>query len=95
MGSLRNPSLTLLPTIPSLENVIKSKFITNLAFPEPKFASLQRKSGIYCKLSGHGTQDNPISNSTITKSKKNSVEEYNIAMKKMMRNPYEYHHDLG
>ncbi|GMP61373.1 hypothetical protein CsSME_00023868 [Camellia sinensis var. sinensis] len=23
------------------------------------------------------------------------MEEYNIAMKKMMRNPYEYHHDLG
>ncbi|XP_048495240.1 phosphoglucan phosphatase LSF2, chloroplastic [Beta vulgaris subsp. vulgaris] len=95
MGSLRNPSLTLLPTIPSLENGIKSKFISNLAFPESKFASLQRKSGIYCKLSGDGTQDNLISNSTITKSKKSSVEEYNIAMKKMMRNPYEYHHDLG
>lgn len=23
------------------------------------------------------------------------MEEYNIAMKRMMRNPYEYHHDLG
>ncbi|KAL6533026.1 Phosphoglucan phosphatase lsf2, chloroplastic [Orobanche minor] len=23
------------------------------------------------------------------------MEDYNIAMKKMMRNPYEYHHDLG
>ncbi|CAN6565307.1 unnamed protein product [Malus baccata var. baccata] len=27
-------------------------------------------------------------------SSKNTMEEYNTAMKKMMRNPYEYHHDL-
>lgn len=26
---------------------------------------------------------------------KNKMEDYNTAMKKMMRNPYEYHHDLG
>jgi len=23
------------------------------------------------------------------------MEDYNTAMKRMMRNPYEYHHDLG
>lgn len=25
----------------------------------------------------------------------NKMEDYNTAMKRMMRNPYEYHHDLG
>ncbi|KAL7107522.1 hypothetical protein ACP275_06G059800 [Erythranthe tilingii] len=29
------------------------------------------------------------------RSSKRSTEDYNLAMKKMMRNPYEYHHDLG
>ncbi|CAI8598747.1 unnamed protein product [Vicia faba] len=37
-----------------------------------------------------------LSESGIEVSKsKDMMEEYNIAMKSMMRNPYEYHHDLG
>ncbi|GMP40078.1 hypothetical protein CsSME_00010656 [Camellia sinensis var. sinensis] len=39
-----------------------------------------RSSKVSCMLS-----ENPTT----------KMEEYNIAMKKMMRNPYEYHHDLG
>ncbi|GFQ04398.1 phosphoglucan phosphatase lsf2 chloroplastic [Phtheirospermum japonicum] len=30
-----------------------------------------------------------------TSSSKGKMDDYNTAMKKMMRNPYEYHHDLG
>ncbi|CAK8567791.1 unnamed protein product [Lathyrus sativus] len=45
-----------------------------------------RVNKICCKLSESGTE--------VSKSK-DMMEEYNIAMKSMMRNPYEYHHDLG
>lgn len=55
-----------------------------------------KSSKIYCKLPGtesSGIEQNPTSrrpNSSGTK-----MEDYNVAMKRMMRNPYEYHHDLG
>ncbi|GAU24453.1 hypothetical protein TSUD_319300 [Trifolium subterraneum] len=52
-----------------------------------------RKNKICCKLSESGIEENPTTN-RVSKSK-DMMEEYNIAMKKMMRNPYEYHHDLG
>ncbi|XP_054789286.1 LOW QUALITY PROTEIN: phosphoglucan phosphatase LSF2, chloroplastic [Prosopis cineraria] len=48
---------------------------------------------IFCGLPDSGTEKNPASR--MASNSKNRVEEYNIAMKKMMRNPYEYHHDLG
>ncbi|KAI9102218.1 hypothetical protein K1719_023728 [Acacia pycnantha] len=48
---------------------------------------------IFCKLSESGIEEN--STSRRASNSKNRMEEYNIAMKKMMRNPYEYHHDLG
>jgi hypothetical protein len=52
-----------------------------------------RINKICCKLSESGIEDNPTTK-RVSKSK-DMMEEYNIAMKKMMRNPYEYHHDLG
>ncbi|GMH27105.1 hypothetical protein Nepgr_028948 [Nepenthes gracilis] len=45
-----------------------------------------------CKVSKSGCQENSSSSSAANKSR---MEEYNISMKRMMRNPYEYHHDLG
>jgi hypothetical protein len=50
------------------------------------------RTGIHCKLSG--VEDNPTGKN-LSLSSTNRMEEYNIAMKRMMRNPYEYHHDLG
>lgn len=52
-----------------------------------------RLNKIYCNLSESEIEENPRSQ-ILTKSK-NKMEEYNTAMKRMMRNPYEYHHDLG
>lgn len=40
-----------------------------------------------------GIEKNPTSSRP--SNSKNTIEEYNTAMKRMMRNPYEYHHDLG
>ncbi|KAG5045902.1 hypothetical protein JHK86_015308 [Glycine max] len=57
-----------------------------------------RPSPIRCnKLSESGIEENPTITSTSKRPSKNKdrMEEYNIAMKRMMRNPYEYHHDLG
>ncbi|KAK3004493.1 hypothetical protein RJ639_018756 [Escallonia herrerae] len=45
---------------------------------------------ISCKSSESGIQENPKSKS----GSGTKMEEYNTAMKRMMRNPYEYHHDL-
>ncbi|KAK8643223.1 hypothetical protein V6N13_012529 [Hibiscus sabdariffa] len=62
----------------------------------PKKQSKMGGPRIICKMSetGTGIDDNPR-NSKISVGSKNRMEEYNIAMKRMMRNPYEYHHDLG
>ncbi|XP_058786605.1 phosphoglucan phosphatase LSF2, chloroplastic-like [Vicia villosa] len=49
---------------------------------------------ICCKLSESGIEESPVTKKVSTKSK-DMMEQYNIAMKSMMRNPYEYHHDLG
>ncbi|RDX93833.1 Phosphoglucan phosphatase LSF2, chloroplastic [Mucuna pruriens] len=52
-----------------------------------------RLSPICCKVSESGIEENPTSKKA---SKiKNRMEEYNITMKRMTRNPYDYHHDLG
>ncbi|KAJ9160428.1 hypothetical protein P3X46_025829 [Hevea brasiliensis] len=49
---------------------------------------------INCKLSDSGIQKKPATKD-VSLSSRNRMEDYNIAMKRMMRNPYEYHHDLG
>ena len=51
-------------------------------------------SMVSSKLSESSIEEkNPTSNGV--SDSKSRMEEYNIAMKRMMRNPYEYHHDLG
>ncbi len=51
---------------------------------------------VSCKLSGSGIEESPKNqDQKASGSSKKRMEEYNIAMKRMMRNPYEYHHDLG
>lgn len=61
------------------------KHISPCSFTVPLNYSV-RVNKICCKLSESGIE--------VSKSK-DMMEEYNIAMKNMMRNPYEYHHDLG
>lgn len=56
-------------------------------------APIRLNNGITCKLPDSGIDESPTSK-RISNSK-NRMAEYNIAMKNMMRNPYEYHHDLG
>ncbi|XP_010252103.1 PREDICTED: phosphoglucan phosphatase LSF2, chloroplastic [Nelumbo nucifera] len=53
--------------------------------------SLSETNTISCKMSQSGIEEN----STNRRSSKSRMDEYNIAMKRMMRNPYEYHHDIG
>lgn len=92
MGSVTNiwycsPSILIAP--------IEGKRMCNLLVSISKNAWKSRK--IYCKLpeteSSSGIQQNPTSRRPNSSS--NKMEEYNTAMKRMMRNPYEYHHDLG
>ncbi|XP_062154732.1 phosphoglucan phosphatase LSF2, chloroplastic [Alnus glutinosa] len=91
MGSVSNgwfcsPSVLIAP--------IENKRMCNFAVSISKNAL--KSSKICCKLPGtesSGIEQNPTSrrpNSSGTK-----IEDYNVAMKRMMRNPYEYHHDLG
>ncbi|KAL3837809.1 hypothetical protein ACJIZ3_022400 [Penstemon smallii] len=52
-------------------------------------------SKIFAKLPDSGTEAKKSGNRVSISDSNYKMEEYNIAMKKMMRNPYEYHHDLG
>lgn len=61
------------------KNTSKSGRIYSKQLPEIESTEIEQKP-----------TNRGASNSSGTK-----LEEYNIAMKKMMRNPYEYHHDLG
>ncbi|KAJ6841783.1 phosphoglucan phosphatase LSF2, chloroplastic [Iris pallida] len=56
------------------------KFTKNREF----FTKDRGKDGIFCAISESGRFES-----------KGKMEDYNTAMKRMMRNPYEYHHDLG
>ncbi|KAL4576079.1 hypothetical protein LXL04_012167 [Taraxacum kok-saghyz] len=47
---------------------------------------------VYCKATQNDIDGTPQSRQSSTNHK---MEDYNTAMKRMMRNPYEYHHDLG
>ncbi|XP_020979307.1 phosphoglucan phosphatase DSP4, chloroplastic-like, partial [Arachis ipaensis] len=50
------------------------------------------------KLSESGIDEKkhkPSTSNTAASKSKDGMEDYNFAMKRMMRNPYEYHHDLG
>lgn len=95
MATLGNPCISLLQAVPSLENDMKIKVSgTNLCLPGRKAPTLKSKTGIFCTLSGDRVEEKPTRNSTMTRHK-DRMEDYNTAMKRMMRNPYEYHHDLG
>lgn len=98
MGTLSLPSRYLFAVArASLENddFYKSKYhkksAPNLVFSNPVYSRWNR---IYCTLRESGIEENPNSKRGAA-SPTNRMEEYNIAMKRMMRNPYEYHHDLG
>ncbi|ESQ48940.1 hypothetical protein EUTSA_v10021258mg [Eutrema salsugineum] len=56
--------------------------------------NLGRAAAVSCKISGSGVGENPGTNG-VSLSSKNKMEDYNTAMKRLMRSPYEYHHDLG
>ncbi|KAK4433546.1 Phosphoglucan phosphatase LSF2, chloroplastic [Sesamum alatum] len=53
-----------------------------------------RFAEISCKLPESESETERNRSVSISESR-SKMEEYNIAMKNMMRNPYEYHHDLG
>lgn len=52
---------------------------------------LLKFGNVSCKVTETGIEENPTSKGEGS----NKMEDYNTAMKRMMRNPYEYHHDLG
>ena len=81
---------------PPETELFSEKKKSSFNFMLPKNHSKMGSTGIFCKLSEteSGIDDNPT-NRKLSVRPKNKMEEYNTAMKRMMRNPYEYHHDLG
>lgn len=61
------------------------KFTRNFDGPSSK---ISRNKAIYCLIEENRSETGRLSS-------KGRVEDYNTSMKRMMRNPYEYHHDLG
>lgn len=79
--------------VPFLNKVMKKKMMTtSLSVGVPAlFVSRNSYGGaVYCKQQSESGIETRGAHSP-----KNRMEEYNIAMRNMMRNPYEYHHDLG
>ncbi|KAB2031299.1 hypothetical protein ERO13_D05G280900v2 [Gossypium hirsutum] len=81
---------------PSQTELFPANFKCRFNSKLPKKQSKMGAPRIFCNLSETetGVDDNPR-NSKVSVRSKNRMEEYNTAMKKMMRNPYEYHHDIG
>ncbi|KAL0321775.1 UNVERIFIED_CONTAM: Phosphoglucan phosphatase LSF2, chloroplastic [Sesamum calycinum] len=83
---------------PLLASPLRRNCLLFSSSKQKSFASLgnavraSRFAKISCKLQESETERNRSVSINESRSK---MEEYNIAMKKMMRNPYEYHHDLG
>ncbi|CAD5172604.1 unnamed protein product [Musa acuminata subsp. malaccensis] len=86
MGTIFNGSLCSVLPSPrrSLEGIsfFRGSNLRNLD------SSSRKNSGIRCKISEGGPVEQGSRNNR-------EVEDYNTVMKRMMRNPYEYHHDLG
>ncbi|KAF6143120.1 hypothetical protein GIB67_041188 [Kingdonia uniflora] len=79
---------------------------TNTTFPLRNDGSFRKKSfmgmgiskkrdSFSCKISAIGRIGESLTLDQKLSTNDNKMEEYNVAMKRMMRNPYEYHHDLG
>ncbi|KAI3879845.1 hypothetical protein MKX03_000464 [Papaver bracteatum] len=86
----------LFSTSSPLQNNKKSA--TNLKFLSPSSSSNYKKISFQVsKSKGETEVRNTMSSSRSSTSSGGGgkMDEYNTAMKKMMRNPYEYHHDLG
>lgn len=94
MGSVSNGWFCSSSVLNKFIAPIENKRVCNFVASISKNAL---KSGkIYCKLpetESSGIQQNPTKGRPSSSGTK--MEEYNVAMKRMMRNPYEYHHDLG
>ncbi|XP_078436356.1 dual specificity protein phosphatase (DsPTP1) family protein [Wolffia australiana] len=56
-----------------------------------RLAARSRRNGIRCEFGGRRDGAGPGTSHP----RRRKVEDYNTVMKRMMRNPYEYHHDLG
>ncbi|OIW20024.1 hypothetical protein TanjilG_31942 [Lupinus angustifolius] len=98
MGIVSYIGFTSLTKVPLYTEVLSKhsyhKSPCSVTVHKPNNSSVRvSQTQICCKLSERGIEENPTSKSS-SKSK-DRMEDYNIAMKRMMRNPYEYHHDLG
>ncbi|XP_022146766.1 phosphoglucan phosphatase LSF2, chloroplastic [Momordica charantia] len=84
------PSFSSLSVILPLQNHTPNKF---LSFPSKLSKPHLQFHRICCGMPETGVRQNPTSGGASTS--RNSTEMYNMTMKKMMKNPYEYHHELG
>ncbi|KAK9167968.1 hypothetical protein Syun_000108 [Stephania yunnanensis] len=71
------------------EVVAKKRFLCNFKVGSKKWRWV---GGICCK---HSEKIEVEENSSSLSSNGRKMEDYNTLMKRLMRNPYDYHHDLG
>ncbi|KAL1290771.1 hypothetical protein HN51_059281 [Arachis hypogaea] len=89
-------TLPSVPGSPLLNTQVLRRYKSPCTFVVPNYSL--RFTRICCKkLSENGIDEKhkPSTSNTTASKSKDRMEDYNIAMKRMMRNPYEYHHDLG
>uniref|UniRef100_A0A2P2MQY4 Phosphoglucan phosphatase LSF2ic n=1 Tax=Rhizophora mucronata TaxID=61149 RepID=A0A2P2MQY4_RHIMU len=81
--------------VTGLKKNYRESFIEKKKKPKCDFRATKNCFRINCKLpAGDQVDENPTRKVASLRSR-DRMEEYNTAMKRMMRNPYEYHHDLG
>ncbi|GAA0141637.1 protein phosphatase [Lithospermum erythrorhizon] len=93
--SFISTSLPVIESQLSCNNQLFPSFFSKYASCACNFIRVSSKSyKLSCKLQENEVEENRTKNGT-SRSSMHKMDDYNTAMKKMMRNPYEYHHDLG
>lgn len=93
MSVIRSNSGIFSVTRYSRENEKSSCFTSSIKNSSLDLRFPRNLAGVYCKSSGESSGTGGTNG--VSLSSKNKMEDYNTAMKRLMRSPYEYHHDLG
>lgn len=86
---------TLFSFSPPLQSSPFQSQKTALFFSPPKKSTRKKSPNICCQLPENKTEVTLSKQGSSISGSKSKTEEYNIAMKKLMMNPFEYHHEFG
>ncbi|OAY70451.1 phosphoglucan phosphatase LSF2, chloroplastic [Ananas comosus] len=102
MGSIPHVSPFSSPISSSFSSSLRRSLPRSISFTnsiigstKTKIGSAARRFRIHCAVSESGTMEGSRRGGERSGGSGRREEDYNTVMKRLMRNPYEYHHDLG